>query len=316
MSSNHSSVGNRIVIDWGTTTFRAVLVGSDGRVRDSIETARGISILPAGAHEAELMTHIGPWLTVHGPMPIYALGMITSRNGWVEVPYVACPASLEDLAAGTIRRHLSNGSRITFLAGINDPARRPFADVMRGEETQIVGCSLDQEATVVLPGTHSKWARIASGRIAGFQTFVTGELFALFSVHSFIAKAAPASGSENMEAFDRGVTEALEGSAEAESLPTLIFSCRTGMLANKLAPAEIRDYVSGLLIGHEFARAHTCGWAKPGDEILVVGNDGLNARYSRAARLAGLEVRDGGEDAGLHGALAIAELLERQENAV
>jgi len=315
--SKSSSTSNpkNIVIDWGTTSFRASLCSQAGQQLDFIENDRGISVVPPGTHESELMNLIGEWLGDHGPMTIYALGMITSRNGWIEVPYVSCPASLAELANGSVRKQLSDGSEVVFLAGINDPARQPYPDVMRGEETQIVGFGLAQNLTVVLPGTHSKWARISEQRINSFQTFVTGELYALLSQHSFIAKSGPAKPEPDYASFDLGLRTALQGSPEHSALPTLLFSARTGMLAGELEPGQIRDYVSGLLIGHEFACAIACGWIKKGDQIGIVGNDGLNDRYARAASIADLSVKQGNEQAGLNGALLIAAELEEYSNA-
>ena len=310
MTMSPASQNKRIVIDWGTTSFRATLLGADGTPFESIETERGIRVIRSGTHAEELIAHIGAWLDAHAPLPVYALGMITSRNGWVEVPYVACPASLADLAAGVVHKNLANGLTVSFFPGIEDRSRFPFPDVMRGEETQMAGYGLDRDATIVLPGTHSKWARIADGRIAAFQTFVTGELFRLLVEYSFIAKIETVEVGENVAAFDRGVKEALGGTAANASLPTLLFSVRSGMLAGKLDSSQVRDYLSGLLIGHEFLCGLTCGWSKPGGHIVIVGNDKLQGRYARAARLAGLTVEEGGTDAALRGALAIAKQLE------
>lgn len=290
-----------IIVDWGTTSFRADLVTGDGQVLDHVETPQGISAIPDRGFEAVLTAALAPWLAAHGPLPVVALGMITSRNGWTEVPYVPCPASLADLARGTVRRRLPNGSALIFLAGLTDPATRPFPDVMRGEETQIAGLGLDRDATLVLPGTHSKWARVRDGRIAGFQTFVTGEVFALLTTHSFIARSAIAPATPDMAAFRRGLATA----EQAPAMLSVLFSARTGMLANALAPAEIGDYISGLVIGQEFRQARETGWFAPGDTIGIVGNDGLNARYAIAAQVFGLTVQDGGEAAAIKGALAV-----------
>lgn len=316
MSEPTRSTSHKVIVDWGTTSFRAFLVDESSQVIDSIENERGIQVLSAGQHEGELTTHITPWLATHGPMTILALGMITSRNGWVEVPYVSCPAGPADLAAGIIYKDLGDGSQVCFLPGINDPARAPYPDVMRGEETQIVGFGLGTGLTLVLPGTHSKWARAENGRIARFQTFVTGELYALLSQHSFIAKTATPVDEQNMQDFDLGVLAAKSDLPEAAALPTLLFSARTGMLARKLAPNQTRDYVSGLLIGHEFRCAIACGWITPGSQIGIVGNDGLNALYSRTAALFDLQVIDGGEEAGLKGALTIAACAPASHSAV
>lgn len=268
-----------IVVDWGTTSFRATLVGDGGQPLGHLETEQGISILKAGEHEGVLMGALAGWFDAHGPLPVVAMGMITSRNGWVEVPYVPCPAGIEELARGSIRRTLPNGAEIVFLSGLTDPQRQPFPDVMRGEETQIVGHGLDRDATVILPGTHSKWARVEGGRILRFQTFITGEVFALLMKHSFVARGAATPPVDDPVAFRRGLADA----AASGSMLSLLFAARTGVLANRLTPEELRSYVSGLVIGQEFRQASEEGWFRPGDRAVIVGNDGLNALYAVAA---------------------------------
>lgn len=301
-----------VVVDWGTTSFRAVLLAADGTQRDRIETGDGIQFVEKHAFEDRLLALLAPWLEAEGPLDIVLVGMVTSRNGWIEVPYVPCPCSLQDLARGTVTRTLSNGSRAILLAGINDPARAPFPDVMRGEETQIVGFGLENDATLVLPGTHSKWARVAGGRISGFRTFVTGEFFALLTQHSFIARAAAGSehAGEDMAAFERGIRDGSPEGAEGDAMLSLVFAARTGMLAGKLAPGEIRDYVSGLLIAQEFRQARNCGFFARdqfarGERIGIVGNDGLNRRYAVVARHFGLDVVEGSDHAAIDGARQI-----------
>ncbi|MBO6727268.1 MAG: 2-dehydro-3-deoxygalactonokinase [Rhizobiaceae bacterium] len=295
-----------IVIDWGTTSFRAYLTTDEGTVLGSLETGDGIQSCAPGGFEQLLLQRIGTWTEAHGALPVVALGMITSRSGWVEVPYVRCPAGVDELAAGVKEVALANGSRMIFLAGLTDPTRLPFPDVMRGEETQVLGSGLDRDRKVVLPGTHSKWAEVKCGTISRFQTFVTGEQFSLLTRHSFIARGMQPAGEADWAAFERGVRMIGENPAEADAFLSLIFSARTGMLAGELQPAEIVDYVSGLLIGLEFHQARGAGWWKDGDAIGIVGNDGLNDRYARAARLLGLEVREGSGEAAIAGALRIA----------
>lgn len=252
------------------------------------------------------MKAIAPWLQKHGAIPVLALGMITSKNGWVEVPYVACPATPGDLANGMIQKSLPNGSDLFFLAGITDKTRFPFPDVMRGEETQIVGFGLDDAMTIVLPGTHSKWAEIGSGEISKFQTFVTGEVFALFSQHSFIAKAAGQDRrDDDWDAMELGATVARDAENQDAAFLTQLMSVRTGMLAGKLTTDRMLSYLSGLVIGNEYRQAMDAGWFKTGDTIGIVGNDGLNDRYRCVSKIFGLNVKDGGEQAAVVGALEI-----------
>lgn len=290
-----------IIVDWGTTSFRGTLASEEGEVLEHLETGQGISTLSKGEHEGVLMSALGAWFGTHGALPVVALGMITSRNGWVEVPYVPCPAGPLELAAGTACMKLPNGSDLIFLAGLTDPARKPFPDVMRGEETQIVGYGLSRDIAMILPGTHSKWARVNAGRIAGFQTFVTGEIFALLMKHSFIARGASDPPVQDPGAFRWGLEEAKKTSA----MLSLLFSARTGGLAQKLSASQLRSYVSGMVIGQEFRQAREGGWHVEGDEVAIVGNDGLNALYGVAAEAFGLKVLEGSGEEAMNGALTI-----------
>jgi 2-dehydro-3-deoxygalactonokinase len=298
-----------IILDWGTSSLRAMLVSESGETLETKETnSGGIQFVKDGAFEAALMEAVGSWFAAHGPLPVLASGMITSRNGWVEVPYVDTPGGVAELAAGTRKLTLANGAVITFLPGMRNPAAKPFPDVMRGEETQIVGFGLETDRTLVLPGTHSKWARVKNGRIDGFQTYATGEVFALLTKHSFIAKAQePAPGAEpNWAAFDQGAAFAASEAASADAFLAVIFSARTGILDSKLKPEDILDYVSGLVIGSEFRQARAAGWFKAGDAVGIVGNNILNSRYSRIAPLFNLSVDIGPADAAKRGIMLVA----------
>ena len=290
-----------IIVDWGTTSLRAALVDADGRELDSLETAQGISTLKTGEHEDTLMTALSPWFLKYGAVPVAALGMITSRNGWVEIPYVPCPAGPIELAAGTTKRSLPNGSDLVFLAGLTDLARRPFPDVMRGEETQIVGHGLAEDATLIIPGTHSKWASVKAGRIDSFQTFVTGEIFALLMNHSFIARGAAQPPVDDIAAFHLGIDEA----KNSKAMLSVLFSARTGGLAGKLSATQLRSYVHGLVIGQEFHQAHDTGWYSDGHKATIIGNDGLNDLYRIAAKAFGLDISLGADDVLHRGALDI-----------
>lgn len=300
-----------IIVDWGTTSLRAALVSGAGGTIEWRETEGGIQFVKDGRFEAALMEAVSDWFETYGLLPVLATGMITSRNGWVEVPYIDAPAGIDELAKGARSLTLENGARLTFLAGLRDPAGVPFPDVMRGEETQIVGYGLERDMTLVLPGTHSKWARIAGGRIDRFQTYVTGEIFALLTKHSFIAKAAAPRPETSVDwaAFDRGAELMAGETATSDAFFSAIFSARTGMLDSRLAASEIPDYVSGLVVGSEFRQARANGWFAAGDRIGIVGNDGLNDRYQRVAPLFGLDTEEGPADAAKRGALTISSRI-------
>lgn len=301
-----------IVVDWGTTSFRVLLVDEHGKVVSQNESKSGVQFITDGDFEPVLLNAISPWLTKYGPVPIIALGMVTGKNGWIEVPYISCPASLEDLAKGAIHRKISNKLDIYFLAGLTDKNSKPFPDVMRGEETQVAGFGLDQKMTVVLPGTHSKWVKVGGGEITKFQTFVTGEIYSLLSEYSFIAKSiTPFNALENWAIFDHGVQTARGSHQDDYAFLSQLFAVRTGMLAGEFSSSEITTFLSGFLIGHEFRQALEIGWFSVGEAIGLVGNDVLSARYQRTANMFELNTETIGGSATVCGAQKIFKKLSR-----
>lgn len=304
----------RIVLDWGTTSFRAHLIDQTGTVIDRIETQDGIQSV-AGDFAGVLQRAIAPWREAHGTLSIYAAGMIGSRNGWIEMPYVPVPADARALAAQVKTMPLADGGTISFVPGLTDRSANPYPDVMRGEETQLVGFGLSADATIVLPGTHAKWARIESGRIARFQTFVTGEIFATLSRHSFLSKVATPPAVPDWSAFAQGV-RVVRDDARPAGLLSHLFALRTGWLCNALTPAQMTDYLSGIVVASEFREACDLGWFKAGDTVAVVGDDDLVDVYCRAAEAFGLSANLGSPDAAITGCLDIAAIVEEQTRAV
>lgn len=298
-----------IVVDWGTSSFRAFLVDKDATILDRQESKEGINNISDNKFESVLLNMVGDWLKAYGPLQVLASGMITSRNGWVEVPYVSCPAGAADIASGIAERILQNGSKIIFIPGLVDQTAYPFPEVMRGEETQIIGSGLSEPNTVVLPGTHSKWVQVTDGMIRRFQTFATGELFSTLRESSFIAGSYSESDDPDWESFDLGIALVANGEKKADALLSLIFSARTGVLFDKLNTNQIRDYLSGLLIASEFVQAEHCGWHRRSSAIGIVGNDALSTRYERCARNFNLDVQQGAPDAATKGALSIADFF-------
>ena len=269
--------GSRFVIDWGTSNFRAYRFGGDGRVAETHQAPCGILSVADRNFAGVLKQQIGHWLQAGDAL--YFSGMITSRNGWIETPYVDAPASLEDLARQSLRIAGDDGQALFFLPGVC--MRSPAADVMRGEEIQVFGCLERDErnATVILPGTHSKWVQVENAALQQFTTHMTGEVFAVLKQHSILGRLMP-EGSQEMrtEAFLRGV-ERSAPSASAGLLHDLFTARSMGLLAPM--PAEdCADYLSGLLIGHEI-RAGLASAARQGSVILV-GDAVLCGRYQVA----------------------------------
>ncbi len=272
-----------VAVDWGTSRFRAHLVAESARLLDSVASDDGMSRAEPGGFEAVLTRMCGPWLAAHRGIPVLMAGMVGSRNGWREVPYVPCPAGLAEIADSILSFEIAGGTRVAIVPGlVVDDAT---ADVMRGEETQILGVGVD-DAVVVLPGTHSKWALLRNGRIESFRTFMTGEVFGLFTHRSVLRLLAEPSieGEAERAAFRAGLAAATAGGG----LLHRAFFARAGVLTGKLAPCDVEPHVSGLLIGSEVGEAMKLA---PDDLPLVLVADGIVAtNYREAIAAAGREV--------------------------
>lgn len=264
-----------VAVDWGTTRFRAHLVAGDGHLIDSRASDDGMSRVKDGGFEAVLARMCAAWFADYPDIPVLMAGMVGSRNGWREVPYVTCPAGIAEIAAGMVSLDIAGGHRIHIVPGLvtNDAA----ADVMRGEETQILGVGA-RDAVVILPGTHSKWATVRGGRIETFRTFMTGEFYSLLTRHSVLRllAEAPSDDIEARAASLRGVAAAAGGGG----LLNLAFHARTGVLAGRLKPRDVEPYLSGLLIGDEIAKARQL---VPSDLPLVLVAGGVIADHYREA---------------------------------
>jgi 2-dehydro-3-deoxygalactonokinase len=294
-----------IGIDWGTTSFRAYLIDAAGVVLEGRTAAAGILKVEGGAFAAVLERETGAWLGQAPDLPVVASGMITSRQGWVEVPYCACPAGSTELA-NALRRHETGAGRVIhFVPGLSLVGADGVPDVIRGEETQIIG-ELGDEPTrraFVLPGTHSKWVFAEGGRIVWFATFMTGEVFAVLKTHSILGRLMAGDGPDE-RAFARGLAYARNGPG---GLLKRLFSARTLGLFDQLPASGIASYLSGLLIGSEIAEAQACLPDLPtAAEITVIGGSELAKTYRLAIEAAGLRVRIGHPDAGAQGQLRIA----------
>lgn len=271
-----------IALDWGSTRLRAFLLGEGGAVLATRESGDGASTLHgAEAFARALAALVGDWRAAHPGLKLLACGMVGSQHGWREAPYVRCPADAAALAAQALA--LDDGP--SLIPGLVDDAWQP--DVMRGEETQILGAlalhpDLAEDACLVLPGTHSKWARVRGGRVTGFATHMTGELFALLRQHSVLARLMPADGSSpaSPEAFLKGV----DAAREPGGLGHQLFAVRTLGLFRQLSSEQLPDYLSGLLIGHEIAAERQQALQR----VALIGDLALCARYARALRHLGL----------------------------
>jgi 2-dehydro-3-deoxygalactonokinase len=293
-----------VIVDWGTSSFRAYRAGERGLETRAAEA--GILSVGDGDFESALRRYAGDWI-VPGT-PVFLSGMITSRNGWVETPYIETPASLADLAAATVERRLADGTRLRFLPGVCQ--RQPSPDVMRGEEIQVFGSvAADEDALVVLPGTHSKWVDVRAGRIAGFHSTMTGEVYAVLKAHSILGRLLPEGATVDAAGFRLGVEAAL--ARRPGGLLHDIFGARSGVLVGDLSPSDAAGYLSGLLIGHEIREGLA---AADGRSPMLVGSAALVGHYRTAFALAGVEALAGPQDAAVRGFRRLGLELGRDQD--
>jgi 2-dehydro-3-deoxygalactonokinase len=294
-----------VAIDWGTSHARAYVVDTDGRVVAERAAPVGVGAIRDGDFGGALARLLGDWTGL--AVPRVASGMIGSRQGWVEAPYVTCPAGATSVAAAMAR---TPGGELAVIPGVIVRDEAGIPDVIRGEETQIFGAVRDDERDLlaVLPGTHSKWVHVARGRIVEFETHMTGELYAVLLAHSLLGRLADAAYAPDAPgpAFARGVARGLAGGG----LGHLIFGARSLALTGELAPIEVPDWLSGLLIGREIRSART--WANrrglDAARVRVIGGDALVARYREALAQADIDAEAGPGDAAVRGIARVARL--------
>lgn len=272
-----------IGIDWGTSSLRAFLIARDGQILDQASSPQGI--MHTNDYAGVFHGLVQPWLAA-GTLPVIASGMITSRNGWLETPYVTAPAGAAALAAALVPFTTDHGITLHFVTGMTtEHAGAP--DVMRGEETQIIGAAamgMDQ-GSFVMPGTHSKWIRVAEGRVEDYTTYMTGELFATLAQHTILgALMSDNSGTFHEEAFGMGIAA---GKTAGDQLLHKLFHVRTLPLFGKLPNEAVADYLSGLLIGAEIQAAQHLRTAQTA--VTIIGRDDLADRYEVGLRLFGIE---------------------------
>jgi 2-dehydro-3-deoxygalactonokinase len=291
-----------IAIDWGTTSARAYCLGPNGHVIATRAAALGVLQVREGGFPDALAALLGDWHDLAAPR--LASGMIGSRQGWREAPYVDCPAPLVSLAAGLVR---TADDSLAIVPGVRTRDSNGIPDVMRGEETQLAGAIDEREDRVlaVLPGTHCKWALVEKGRLVDFATYMTGEMYSVLLNHSILGRLAQAAGGELGPGFAHGVTRGLGAGGLSHDL----FGARTLVLTGELAPHDVPDWLSGLLIGREVRNARI--WAQrqgsDGARVRLVGADALLARYAMAMTQAGIATEQAPADAAALGLWRIAQ---------
>jgi 2-dehydro-3-deoxygalactonokinase len=297
-----------IGVDWGTTSMRLWRFSNTGDIIERKRSDRGILKVADGKFREILEAVAGDGVAPE--VPILMSGMIGSRQGWIEAPYVFCPADIASLAdhlqpvPGVINAQIVPGVALREVSG-----RR---DVMRGEETQILGSRLGRgRQLIVLPGTHCKWVLIEDGQIRDFVTFMTGEMYQALRRHTILARLMPDTDTGlEVEAvrrsFAAGLTASLDGEAR---LMQSLFGIRARGLFDELAPESAPAALSGLLIGAEISEglALSRRWGLAEIAPLIIGGDILIERYQTAFQQARISTTTGNEDAGASGLWQIAQ---------
>lgn len=288
-------------IDWGTTNRRGYVVEAGRVIREREDDLGILEVAKSGIGFeralAELRTALGcdDGLVLMG-------GMVGSNRGWIEAPYVACPASLDDLAANLA---WVEPGKVAIVPGLSF-LDHPLADVMRGEEVQILGAvatgELPAKGLVCHPGTHNKWIEVSDGRIEAFRTVMTGELFNLLRKHSILSDLL-ATEAEPGAAFRAGVDHGL---ANAD-LTAELFQVRARVLLGQGAREDAASYVSGLLIGNDLR----VGLGRQRhDHVHVVGRPELTRLFAAALEQTGRAATPiDGEGAFIAGLVRIAERI-------
>ncbi|MGP5650689.1 MULTISPECIES: 2-dehydro-3-deoxygalactonokinase [Glutamicibacter] len=293
-----------IALDWGTTSARAYLMGADGHIVAERSAALGIMQVASKAQaetqsldeafKATLTELCGDWLDNFENVPVIACGMVGSQQGWTEAAYRPVPANLADPEFELASVEIAPGRTMQIIPGVLDLKELP--DVMRGEETQILG-AIDlaalnaddsEEQLFLLPGTHSKWVKVSGRTITEFCTSMTGETFALLSTQSILSKLIEPAPSTNWSAFERGVKVSQSGEGAADLMLTA-FSARTLVLTERLEKNEVSNYLSGLMIGAEIRSVLGKQATNDALSLTICGNKELSSRYTRALNIFGID---------------------------
>ena len=270
-------MGAIIAVDWGTTNRRAYRIEADGSVSDTVRDGSGVLAMAADDYVPAIAT-LRERL---GDLPVIAAGMVGSTRGWREAAYVPAPADLAALAGAALRMEETD---VTIVPGVSW-VDGPRADVMRGEEVQVLGAIAaglaPADAVFCQPGTHNKWIATQDARIVDVTTVMTGELFALLKAHGILAgmlDGPVADGTAFREGIARG--------ADARDLGAALFEVRASVLLNRRAPEDAAAYASGVLIGNDVGARDVAG-----NTVHLLAEGTLAALYTVAIEALGGRVQ-------------------------
>jgi 2-dehydro-3-deoxygalactonokinase len=270
-------------VNWGSTNFRAFLIGADGAALDEFSAAAGIVSIDRDGMVATMNQLAARWPDRGA---VYASGMIGSNVGWTEVPYADAPAGCADLAGAAVETRIGDVP-VSIVPGI--ACRRSFdgePDILRGEEIELMGLTTLRSADgwVALPGTHTKWARLEQGRVVDFFTSMSGEIFDRLTAKGLLASIVAGEAVDG-PVFHEGVAA---GRSRRLSLGTSLFGVRAKVVRGALAKADGASYIRGLLIGSEIADAMAV-YPTLGERVIpLIGNKALSRLYASALQSVGI----------------------------
>jgi 2-dehydro-3-deoxygalactonokinase len=312
-SRTHVNAASFIAGDWGTTNLRLFLCDANG---NQIDSAVGPGARQARGDYANVYDSLtSSWSRNFGPLPAVLCGMVGSSIGWKQTQYVPCPATAGQIAKQCVE--LRDG-QIRIVPGLSCRNRFGAPDLMRGEETQVLGALRltpklrEGRHLLCAPGTHTKWIVIEDGAIREVLTAPTGELFALIREHSILVESkSHASAMSTKAAFNRGVAEV--GRYPRVQLLHRIFECRSRPLSNDFHPEEAASYLSGLLIASDVRGALEVFTDLDTQVVHVIGSNELSDAYAHALGSAGRDMRGiDGLSAARAGLVYLRELVEQQ----
>lgn len=303
---NNESTVALIGLDWGTSSLRAYLFGADGTIIARCESGQGVQKVQRSRFREALDETCAEWLNQHPKIAIIASGMIGSQQGLRDAGYQHCPIGLAELGLRLCEADDLIGRRFRIVPGVLVPPTTGRTDIMRGEETQILGlASMLPVGTgyLVMPGTHSKWVRTRDGRIERFRSFLTGELFEAIARHTIVGRLFPSDQPEHHTvAFVAGL-DAIRH--EPEALSALLFSVRIQGILKERPLAELPSYLSGLLIGAELNAALAAN--DSAEPLTLVGERVLCERYAQALAHFGHKARFAPADVAAAGLFALGK---------
>jgi len=280
---SHAAEGTFVGVNWGSTNFRAYLIGADGAALDHYSAPAGIVGLDRSGMAATMDELAARW---PDRGPVYASGMIGSNVGWTDVAYAEAPAGCADLAAAAVSTRIGRVAA-HIVPGI--ACRRSFdgqPDILRGEEIELMGLAALRatDGWVALPGTHTKWARLENGRVVDFFTSMSGEIFDRLTTQGLLASIVEGEAADGAVLL-QGVAA---GRARQLGLGTLLFGARAQVVRGALAKADAASYIRGLLIGSEIADALAVYPTLRDGSVPLIGNSALCRLYASALGAAGV----------------------------